>query len=304
MQVGIIGLGRMGSGIAKKLNKEGYDVLAWNRSPEPAQDLKSKISNLKIAESIRDLVKKLQKPRVIWIMVPQGKPTDEVLSEVQKYVQEGDIVIDGGNAHYKDTDKRYKNFQKSGIRFLGIGVSGGVHGEKNGYALMAGGDKSAYDLVHSLLKTLSDPSGSFDYFGEGGAGHVVKMVHNGIEYGMMQSIGEGFEVLKKSPYKFNLLKIAKIWQKGTIISSFLIDRAKDALQEDSELSRISGIIPRGGEGDWTVATAKEEKVKVRIIEDAVEYRKKSETDKKIQDSFTAKMINALRGAFGGHEVKR
>lgn len=296
MQIGILGLGRMGSGIANKLNNSGHEVIGWNRTPQSEQ--------FKTVKSIKDLVQILKRPRVIWLMLPQGKPTDEVLSEVQKYIEKGDIVVDGGNAHYKDTEKRFKDLSKREIGFIGIGVSGGIHGQKNGFALMAGGNLSAFQYIKPILKTLSEPKGSFDYFGEGGAGHFVKMVHNGIEYGMMQSIGEGFEVLKKSTYKFDLLKIAKVWQRGTIISSFLIDRAKDALEEDNDLSKISGSIPRGGEGDWTVEAAKEEKVNVELIEAAVQYRKRSETDKKIQNSYTAKMINALRGAFGGHPVKK
>lgn len=297
MQIGIIGLGKMGAGIANKLHKGGHEVLAWNRSEVAG-------SKLKIQGSIQELVKKLRNPCVIWLMVPQGKPTDEILSEVLKFVQRKDIIIDGGNANYHDTERRSKILSKKGVRFLGIGVSGGVHGEKQGYSLMIGGDKSAYIHVQPILKTLSERSGSFDYLGVGGAGHFVKMVHNGIEYGMMQSIGEGFEVLKKSDYNFNLLKIAKVWSRGTIISGFLIDRAKDALSEDPQLSKISGVIPRGGEGDWTVEAANQEKVEVHAIYEAVEHRMKSETDPKIQNSFTAKMINALRGAFGGHPVKK
>lgn len=295
MQIGIVGLGKMGSGLAHKLQKGGHDVLAWNRSK--IEGLEFKVQN-----SIRDLVQNLEKPRVIWLMLPQGKPTDEVLSEVQKYVEKGDIIIDGGNAFYKDTEKRFKNFQKKGVRFLGIGVSGGVHGEKNGFALMAGGDESAYDQVQPFLKTLSSPSGSFDYFGVGGAGHFVKMVHNGIEYGMMQSIGEGFDVLKKSKYNFNLLKIAKVWQKGTIISSFLMDRTVDVLE--SNIENVQGVIEATGEAEWTVETAKEEGVSVEIIERSLEFRRRSKTDKKIQSSFTAKMVASLRNAFGGHEVKK
>lgn len=303
MQLGFIGLGKMGSRMVKKLLDDGHNVIVWNRSPEPVQELKSQISNLKSAETIKDLVQSLGKPRVIWIMVPAKDATSEVLSEVSKYIEKKDIVIDGGNAFYKDTERRYKKLRNKDIKFLGIGVSGGVHGEKNGYSLMAGGDRSAYDSIVQLLDCLSKPSGSFDYFGEGGAGHFVKMVHNGIEYGMMQSIGEGFAVLKKSSYKFDLLKIAKIWQRGTIISGFLIDRTKDALEADVKLSGISGNIKRGGEGDWTVEAAKEEKVAVEIIKESVKFRKKSETDSRIQNSYTAKMINALRHQFGGHPVR-
>lgn len=304
MQVGLIGLGKMGSRIARKLYKGGHEVLVWNRSPEPIQDLKSQIANLKTAENIQDLVQKLRKPRIIWIMVPQGEPTEEVLFEVQKYVQKGDIVIDGGNAFYKDTEKRFKNFHKIGVQYLGIGVSGGVHGEKNGYSLMAGGDRNAYDHVQPLLETLSEPSGSYDFFGEGGAGHFIKMVHNGIEYGMMQSIGEGFDVLKNSPYKLDLSKVAKVWSKGTIISGFLIDRTADVLSKDQSLNKVVGVIEATGEAEWTVQVAKEEKVQTEIIERSLNFRKRSKNNKKVQNSFTAKIITSLRNVFGGHSIKK
>lgn len=284
----------MGLGIANKLTNGGHQVIGWNRTPHKEK--------FETAKNINDLIQSLNQPRVIWLMLPQGEPTDEVLTQVQKYVQKDDIIIDGGNAYYKDTEKRFKTFSKRGIRFLGIGVSGGVHGQKNGFALMAGGDKSAFGHVRPILKTLSEPRGSFDYFGEGGSGHFVKMVHNGIEYGMMQSIGEGFEVLKKSPYNFDLLKIAKVWSKGTIISSFLIDRAVDVLKGDIE--NVRGVIEATGEAEWTVQTAKEEGVQTEIIECSLEFRKRSKTDKKLQNSFTAKIVASLRNAFGGHEVKK
>lgn len=295
MQVGVLGLGKMGSRIAKKLIAGGHEVLAWNRT-------RIENSELRIQNSIKDLVQDLEKPRVIWLMLPQGKPTDEILSEVQRYIEKNDIVIDGGNAFYKDTEKRFRTFAKKGIRFLGIGVSGGVHGEKNGYSLMVGGDKTAYDYIVPLLNCLSQPKGSYDYFGEGGAGHFVKMVHNGIEYGMMQSIGEGFEVLKSSLYKLDLLKVAKVWQKGTIISGFLMNRTADVLSKDIE--SVRGEIEATGEAQWTVQTAKEEGIPVEIIKQSLEFRRRSKTDKKIQNSFTAKLVTSLRNAFGGHEVKK
>ena len=169
---------------------------------------------------------------------------------------------------------------------------------------MAGGNKEAYDHLKPIFDSLSNPDGGYGYFGTGGAGHFVKMVHNGIEYGMMQSLGEGFDVLKNSKYKFDLEKIARLFQKGTIISGFLIDRASEMLEKDPNLDSFAGVISRSGEGDWTVEAAREEGLNNSLIEQSVEYRKKSETDEKIQNSFTAKMINALRSAFGGHQVKK
>ena len=181
-------------------------------------------------------------------------------------------MIDGGNAYYLDTQKRYEKFKKSGIRFLGIGVSGGVIAAKKGYPMMVGGDKSGYEHIKPILDSLSQPNGGYEYFGEGGAGHFVKMIHNGIEYGIMQSIGEGFGVLEKSPYNLDLVKVAKLYQKGTLVSGFMMQRTIDALENDTKLSSIEGYIEESGEGRWTVEEAKKQKVPVEIIEASLEFR--------------------------------
>ena len=210
MKLGFLGLGRMGSNMVIKLLNAGHEVTVWNRSPDKIKNLKLNIKNseesssLSSANSVEDLVRSLKKPRIIWSMLPAGEATQEILDEVEKYVARGDIVIDGGNAHYPDTQKRYEHFSRKGIRFLGIGVSGGVIAAVEGYPLMAGGDKSAYYYIKPILDSLAKPKGGHQYFGQGGAGHFVKMVHNGIEYGVMQSIGEGFGVLSKSPYNLDL----------------------------------------------------------------------------------------------------
>ena len=312
MKIGFIGLGKMGSRMVVKLLQDGHDVLVWNRSKEPFKDLQFRIQNpelriesqnLKIAETVQALVLKLEKPRVVWLMLPAGAVTQGIIENLKSYLEKDDIIIDGGNAHFSDTQQRYEAFRNLGIRFLGIGVSGGIIAEKNGYPLMAGGDQSAYEFIKPFLESLAKPNGGYEYFGEGGAGHFVKMVHNAVEYGMMQAIGEGFSVLKNSSYEFDLLNVAKLWQKGTIVSSFLIDRATEALAKDPALVNISGNIPRGGEGDWTVVVAKNEDVSVPVIQTSVAFRKQSETDQTIQNSFTAKMVNALRHEFGGHEVQ-
>jgi len=302
MKVGIIGLGKMGSKIAQKLLSDDHEVIVWNRSKDDVERLQKEIKDLKSAKTVKDLVQNLQKPRIIWVMVPAGDATDEVLKEVSKYAEKGDIVIDGGNANFKDTEKRFQDFKRNGIRFLGIGVSGGLLAFENGYPLMAGGDKNAYEYIEPILKSLSKPNGGYDYFGEGGAGHFVKMVHNGIEYGMMQSVGEGFGVLEKSGYNFDLQKVAQIWQRGTVISGFLMDRTKEVFEKG--LEGVVGVINATGEAQWTVNQAKEEGVDAEIIEKSLEFRKRSQTDPKIQNSFAAKVITALRNAFGGHEVKK
>lgn len=294
MKIGFIGLGKMGTRITEKLLKEGHEIVAWNRTPK----------ELKTATTIQELVENLEKPRVIWSMLPAGSATQTILNEVGQFVGEGDIVIDGGNAHYQDSEKRFQEFKKKGIKFLGIGVSGGLRAGKNGYPLMVGGDKSAYEYLTPILDSLSKPHGGHEYFGEGGAGHFVKMVHNGIEYGMMQAIGEGFGVLEKAEYSFDLFKVAKLWQKGTIISGFLIDRATDVLSKDQKLSEIEGIIEESGEAKWTVEEAKRLNVPIENIEQSLEFRKKSQTDESVQKSFAAKLVAALRKEFGGHEVKK
>jgi 6-phosphogluconate dehydrogenase len=296
MKIAILGLGKMGSRIVQKLHDEGHEVVAWNRTPK-------EIEGIEFIENIQDLAS-LEQPRVLWLMLPAGEPTQNVLDEVQKYLQKGDIVIDGGNAHFADTEKRYQHFKDLGIEFLGIGVSGGIIAAQNGYPLMVGGSKTAYEQIKPILDSLAKPNGAHQYFGEGGAGHFVKMVHNGIEYGIMQSFGEGFEVLEKPQYKFNLLEVAKLWQKGTLVSGFMLDRAVDGLTQSPDLENMAGPIAESGEARWTVEEAKKEDVQVEIIEKSLDYRTRSQTDAKIQNSFTAKMINALRNAFGGHEIKK
>jgi len=297
MKIGILGLGKMGSRIALKLSKEGHEVVGWNRSETILKEINTTID-------IKKLISKLSSPRILWLMLPEGEPTQEVISELKKYVEKGDIIIDGGNAHFGDTQRRFEEFKKIGVEFLGIGVSGGILAEKNGFPLMVGGSKKAYEYIKPILQSLAKPNGGFEYFGEGGAGHFVKMVHNGIEYGIMQSLGEGFEVLEKSSYKFDLSKVARLWQKGTLVSGFMLDRAADALSQNPKLEGIKGFIEESGEARWTVEEAKKEGVEVDIIERSLEYRKKSQKDEKIQESFTAKMVAALRNTFGGHAVRK
>ena len=294
MKLGFVGLGKMGSRMVLKLRKEGHEVVAWTRSDH----------ELKNVESVEKLIKNLEAPRIIWSMLPAGSPTENILNEVSKLVQAGDIVIDGGNSNFKDTQRRFEEFKNKGIRYLGIGVSGGIIAAKGGYPIMVGGDKSAYEIIKPILDSLAKPHGGHEYFGIGGAGHFVKMVHNGIEYGIMQSIGEGFGLLEKSPYNLDLLKVAKLYQKGTLVSGYMLDRAVEVLSNPSILSSIEGKIAESGEAKWTVDTAKEENVDVEIIEKSLEFRRRSQTDAKIQKSFSARMVAALRNAFGGHSIRK
>lgn len=302
MQIGIIGLGKMGGRIAQKLSSGGHEVLVWNRSNAPLEELKTRNKQIKTFPEIKELVENLSTPRIIWIMVDH-KGVSEVLDELKKYIVEGDIIVDGGNSNYKETDRRFEELEKKKIKFLGVGVSGGIVAFKKGYPMMVGGNKEGYDYLKPIFDSLSDPDGGYGYFGPGGAGHFVKMIHNGVEYAMMQAIGEGFEIMDKSKYELNLSKVAKVWQRGTIVSGFLMDRAAEMLKEDIKLEKYKGVIARSGEGDWTIEAAKELGIEPEIIDESVEFRKKSEESKKIQNSFTARMINALRMAFGGHVIQ-
>lgn len=312
MKIGFIGLGKMGSRMAGKLITENHELVVWNRSPGPVEDLLAESkklgenahSRIVAAKTLPDLVSKLAGPRVVWMMLPAGEPTESILETLSGLVDPEDIVIDGGNSFYKDTEKRFNRLKERQIKFLGIGVSGGIIAETQGYPLMAGGDKSAYEFIKPALDSLAKPYGGHEYFGSGGAGHFVKMVHNGIEYGIMQSLGEGFAVLQKAPYKLDLLKISRLYQQGTLVSGFMLDRAVEVFTRDPDLADIEGLIAESGEARWTVEQAREEGIDVEIIERSLEYRRRSQTDKQIQNSFAAKLIAALRNAFGGHAVQR
>ena len=310
MKLGFIGLGRMGSRMVMKLLSEGHEVVVWNRSKEKIENLKNEAKTdwkLFFAETIPELADKLEKPRIIWSMLPAGDATEEILmapGAIAEFVEEGDIVIDGGNAFFEDTQRRYEYFTDKKVQFLGIGVSGGLVAFDEGYPLMIGGSQEAYDRIKLILDSLAKPNGGHEYFGEGGAGHFVKMVHNGIEYGYMQAIGEGFGVLEKAPYEFDLEKVAKLYTKGTLLSGFMMDRVVEAFEKDPKLADIEGYVEASGEGEWTVNQANKENVPVPVIEQSLEYRTKSRQDPQTASSFAARMVAALRNAFGGHEVKK
>lgn len=311
LRIGFIGLGKMGTRMVEKLLCEGHQVTVWNRSKDVLEQFHALMqeqghaTGLATAYSIPSLVEGLPTPTIIWLMLPAGEATDSILKEVSDFVHHGDIVVDGGNSHFSDTDRWSKTFSDRGVRFLGVGVSGGVIAAKEGYPLMVGGDKSAYAEIRPVLDSLSTPGGGYAYFGTGGAGHYVKMVHNAIEYGYMQAIGEGFGVLSASGYGYDLEKVADLYRKGTLVSGFMMDRTKEALSKDPDLSQIEGVIGRAsGETVWTVEEAKKKDVPIGIIEDSLEFRRQSEQDPKIQRSFAARLISALRHEFGGHDVKK
>lgn len=308
MRIGFIGLGRMGNRMVTKLITEGHEVVAWNRSYDKVQKLAKDVKVLKgkliPANSIKDICAKLDKPRVVWSMLPPGDVTVISLSEIAKNCDKGDIIVDGANSHFSDTQKRYEQYTKKGFKYLGIGVSGGVIAVKEGYPQMAGGNKQAYDYIKPILDSLAKPGGGHQYFGKGGAGHFVKMIHNGIEYGYMQAIGEGFGVMEKSQYDFDLKKVAELYTKGTLVSGFMMDRTVESLGNDPNLSKLEGEIDATGEGEWTINEAKRLRVPINVIQESMKFRSKSKIDKKISASFAARMVAALRYAFGGHAIKK
>lgn len=310
MQVGVLGLGKMGRLIAERLMRDNHQVVVWNRSKGILDEMRMTKSEfiinkkLTIAHSLENLHESLLHPRVVWLMIPAGEATEEVFQSMLDLLEPGDIVIDGGNANFKDTDRRAGLAAQKGIKFLGIGVSGGVHMFENGASLMVGGDKDGYDYIRPLLDTLAKPNGGYNYFGPGGAGHFVKMIHNGIEYGMMQAIAEGFGVLAKSEYKFNLFDVGHLWQRGSIVRSFLLDMTLGALAKDPTLSEPDGIIEATGEAEWTVNHAKEIHVPVPVIQGALDFRVRSQYDKATQQTAVAKLVAAIRKEFGGHAVTK
>ena len=311
MQIAVLGMGKMGKNIAEKLMIEGHQVIVWNRSRDVLEAMRLEKASfivqqkLTIIHSLEELRNALAKPRIIWSMLPAGEATEEVLKQLEDGVlEQSDIIVDGANEFYEVTQKRYEYFEGRGIKYLGVGVSGGIHGLENGYPLMIGGNQSAYDYLTVIFDSLAKPNGGHNYFGEGGAGHFVKMVHNGVEYGMMQSIAEGFAVLAKSRYKLNLVTVGNNWQRGSIVASFLVYCAVAALIKDYGLNQFDGYIDAKGEGERTVETAKKLGVPTPVIEEALTFRKKSQYDKTTQETFVAKMVSALRHEFGGHELHK
>ena len=300
MQIGYFGLGKMGYEMVLHLLEEGYDVVACDHSSE--QMKKAAKAGANTAYSCKDLVKALKTPRLVWIMVPAGKPVDDVIfgeGGLVNSLESGDTIIDGGNSFYKDTVRRGKELEKKGIHYLDAGVSGGPGGARSGASIMVGGDKKVFEQFTPLFKDLSVKDG-YGYMGPTGAGHFVKMVHNGIEYGMMQAIGEGYEIMKKAPFKLDLKKVTEVYSQGTVIESKLIDWLKSAYEQHGEdLTEISGSIGQTGEGAWTSETAKELGVPDPIISGSVRFRDESRE----KPSYTGKVVSALRNQFGGHDVK-
>ncbi len=298
MQIGIFGLGRMGIQIAKRLQKNNFEVLAWNRSEEPRKEFAA--FGGKTFEKESELINSLTgSPRILWIMLPHAI-VDEFLASILKQLKPGDIVIDGGNSFYKDSIRRGKQLADAGITFYDIGTSGGVWGEERGFALMAGGPKELWPVIEPIIKVLSSGN-NYGLLGTNGAGHFVKMVHNGIEYGMMEAIAEGYAIMEKSNFNFDLAQVSKVYQKGSVVSSWLIDLTRNIFEKEN-IEKTSGFIDSTGEGEWTIKTAEELGVDARVIKDSFDVRQESK-DPANQNKFSNKIVSLLRKQFGGHAVK-
>ena len=298
MKIGFVGLGKMGGRMVERLLKGGQQVVAFDPIREAVKETEHK--GAVPAGSLQQLVDKLAVPRAIWIMVPSGEPTEETITYLSSRLKPGDILIDGGNSFYKDSMRRAQELSAKGISLLDVGTSGGIWGLKFGYCLMIGGIAEAYKEIEPILKTLA-PKDGYAYMGPSGAGHFVKMVHNGIEYALLQGYAEGFEILNaKKEFKLDLEKIAHLWNQGSVIRSWLLELAEDAFSRDPFLESIRGYVEDSGEGRWTVAEAIEQDVPVPVIALSLLERFRSRQE----ESFSAKVISALRNAFGGHGVKR
>jgi 6-phosphogluconate dehydrogenase len=282
--------------MVQRLLKGKHKIVVWNRSSGPVQELEQK--GAVGSQSINDLVMKLPERKVVWLMVPSGKAVDDNLETLLGLLRKGDIIVDGGNSYWKDTQRRAQAAAAKGIHYIDCGTSGGIWGLANGYCLMYGGDKSAADYLEPVFRTLA-PENGFVYCGESGSGHLVKMVHNGIEYGMMQAFAEGFEIMEKSPFQIDLTKVADAWQYGSVVRSWLLELAVNAFKDDPKLDKLEDFVQDSGEGRWTIQTAMELDVPAHVITASLFNRFRSRQD----ESFAMKVLAALRNQFGGHAVK-
>ena len=289
MEIGLIGLGKMGGNMAERLRRGGHTVIGYDRNASSPRDV----------SSLKGLVERLSPPRVVWVMVPSGAPTRQTIAELGELLEPGDIVIDGGNSRYTDDQEHAKMLGGKGIRYLDAGVSGGVWGLENGYALMVGGDAETVAVAQPIFDTLKPSEGGFVHAGKVGAGHFAKMVHNGIEYGIMQAYGEGYELLETSDLVTAVPEVFRSWTQGTVIRSWLLDLLVRALDEDPDLQKIRGWAEDSGEGRWTLQAAIEHAVPMPVIAAALFARFASRQD----DSPAMKVVAALRSQFGGHATR-
>jgi 6-phosphogluconate dehydrogenase len=298
MEIGLYGLGRMGGNMVTRLARGGHRVVAGNRSQGPVDEA---VGHGAVASgSIEEMAAKLKAPRVLWSMVPSGEVTEDTLAEFARFASKGDIIVDGANSYFRDSMRRAEELTAKGLKYVDAGVSGGIWGLELGYCMMIGGPKDAVDHIRPILDTLAPPNG-WAHFGKSGAGHFVKMVHNGIEYGMMQAYGEGFELLHASDFGMDLREVARVWNNGSVVRSWLLELAERAFeQEGSDLKDIKGWVADSGEGRWTIQEAIAHDVPATVLAHSLFARFTSRQD----DSFAMKVAAALRNQFGGHAVKK
>lgn len=297
MQIGLIGLGKMGYNLALNFKSKGHEVLAFDVS-KPAME-RIAAEGIKTAPSVADLADALPQRRIVWLMVPAGHAVDIILTNLKSHLKADDIVIDGGNSHYKDTLARARDLEKLGIHLLDCGTSGGVDGALHGVCTMIGGKKEVFDICEPIFKSISVTDG-YLYCGKSGSGHFTKMVHNGIEYGIMQSIAEGLEVLHRYDASVDLAAVTKVWNHGSVVRSWLMELTQRALEKDKNLESIKGVVHSSGEGKWTVETALELGVPTPVITLSLLTRYRSHQE----DTFSGKVVAALRNEFGGHAVEK
>jgi len=316
----MIGLGRMGANMVRRLMRGSHRCVVYNRSPEPVKQLVGEGATG--AASLPELVAKLAKPRAVWVMVPAGSPTEETVRAMSEHLEPGDTLIDGGNSYFKDDVRRAKMLKSRGIHYLDVGTSGGIWGFERGYCLMIGGEQTAFDRLRPIFQTLGPGRGSvppspgreqrsstaedgYLYCGPSGAGHFVKMIHNGIEYGMMQAYAEGFDILRNATskelpdehrYALDLADIAEVWRRGSVVSSWLLDLTATALAQDPQLDQYTGYVQDSGEGRWTILAAIEEAVPAHVLSSSLYARFRSRQE----HTFAEKILSAMRHGFGGH----
>ncbi|WP_404430509.1 phosphogluconate dehydrogenase (NAD(+)-dependent, decarboxylating) [Sutcliffiella horikoshii] len=296
MKIGLIGLGKMGLNLGQNLIDNKHKVVAFDVNRSSVEEMKK--YGAQGTSDLKELVASLEKPRVVWIMVPHAV-VDSVIDEMTPLLSAGDIVIEAGNSHYKESIRRYNQLKKVGIHFMDAGTSGGMEGARNGACYMIGGDPEAWSIVEPIFKDTAVENG-FIYAGKAGSGHFLKMVHNGIEYGMMAAIGEGFEVLEKSEFDFDYEKVARVWNNGSVIRSWLMELTERAFSKDAKLDEIKGIMHSSGEGKWTVETALDLQAATPVIAMSLLMRYRSLDN----DTFNGKVVAALRNEFGGHGVEK
>ncbi|MQR86839.1 decarboxylating 6-phosphogluconate dehydrogenase [Bacillus megaterium] len=296
MKVGLVGLGKMGINLGQNLLDQRHDVVAFDVNSNAVEQMKE--YGASGVSSLQELVQSLETPRVVWLMVPHTV-VDSVISEVKPLLAEGDIVIEAGNSHYKESIRRYNELKENKIHFMDVGTSGGMEGARNGACYMIGGDREAWEIVEPIFRDTAVENG-YLYAGEAGSGHFLKMIHNGIEYGMMAAIGEGFEVLEKSQFDYDYEKVARVWNNGSVIRSWLMELTENAFSKDAKLDDIKGVMNSSGEGKWTVETALDLQTATPVIAMSLLMRYRSLED----DTFTGKVVSALRNEFGGHAVEK